>query len=80
MYVNQGIRWEGDLATNRNRTSLLAWCQASGQGSEQIKDTAEDPSTAPGGPSAAGCQLTLAGAWGAHPTPMTSPKLSLELR
>lgn len=44
MYVNQGIRWEGDLSTNRNRTGLLTQCQAS----EQIKDTAEAPSTAPG--------------------------------
>lgn len=37
MYVNQGIRYERDLSTNRNRTSLPAWCQASGQDFVQIK-------------------------------------------
>lgn len=37
MYVNQGIRYEGDLSTNRNRTGVLVPCQASGQGSVQTK-------------------------------------------
>lgn len=41
--VNEGIRREGALPANRNRTGLLAQCQAPDQGYEQIKDTAEDP-------------------------------------
>jgi len=71
MYVNQGIRYKRDLSTNRNRTSLLAWCQASGQDLLQIKiqhATAKAPSTARRRQSTAVFQLMLAEACGAHLT------------
>lgn len=48
MDANQGIKRKGDLSANRNSMGLLAQCQASDQGSEQIKDTAEGPRAAPG--------------------------------